>query len=42
MQVYENPGLVGIGTVCLAPVQEIASDSWGNDSGDSRTWKMSC
>jgi hypothetical protein len=42
VQVYENPGLVGLGTVCLAPGQEIASNSWGNDSGDSHTWKMSC
>ncbi|MFE5022735.1 peptidase inhibitor family I36 protein [Streptomyces sp. NPDC056656] len=42
VQVYENPGLVGLGTVCLAPGQEIASNGWGNDSGDSHTWKMSC
>ena len=42
VQVYENPGWVGLGTVCLAPGQEINADSWGNDSGDSHTWKMSC
>ncbi|MYT73662.1 MULTISPECIES: peptidase inhibitor family I36 protein [unclassified Streptomyces] len=42
VQVYENPGLIGLGTVCLAPGQEIPHDGWGNDSGDSHTWKMEC
>lgn len=42
VQVYENPGLIGLGTVCLAPGQEIAHDGWGNDSGDSHTWTMGC
>ncbi|WP_306323143.1 MULTISPECIES: peptidase inhibitor family I36 protein [unclassified Streptomyces] len=42
VQVYENPGLVGLGTVCLGPGQEIASDDWANDSGDSHTWTMEC
>ncbi|WP_328535287.1 peptidase inhibitor family I36 protein [Streptomyces sp. NBC_00344] len=42
VQVYENKGWVGLGTVCLAPGQEISYNSWGNDSGDSHTWKMSC
>lgn len=43
VQVYENPGLVGLGTVCLAPGQEIATPSgWANDSGDSHTWTMEC
>lgn len=43
VQVYENPGLVGFGTVCLGPGQEIATPSgWANDSGDSHTWTMGC
>ncbi|MFE0099949.1 peptidase inhibitor family I36 protein [Streptomyces sp. NPDC059009] len=42
VQVYENPGLIGLGTVCLGPGQEINSNGWGNDSGDSHTWTMEC
>ncbi|UNO44313.1 peptidase inhibitor family I36 protein [Streptomyces sp. MST-110588] len=42
VQVYENPGQVGLGTVCLGPGQEVASDSWANDSGGSHKWVMEC
>ncbi|MFE4588438.1 peptidase inhibitor family I36 protein [Streptomyces laurentii] len=42
VKVYSSAWQGGSVTICLAPGQEVSSNSVANDRGDSHTWTMSC